>query len=112
MSKGLCVLVAICAVSLHAFGNYVVPNFIKLIEGVDGEIPLITGLIFNSYQYWWVLSLPPFLLLLVGYIKPETVNHKKYDRALFYILIFMVALAPLTIYACYLPIFELAGKDT
>lgn len=111
MNKILCIVTAIIAISIYSLGTLLIPNFITILKDTVAELPLITKCVFLTYRYWWLMVLPPVILFCTTLVKPDTNRSKGIYKLLITLNVFMVLLAPITLYAIYSPIFKLAGND-
>lgn len=102
-------LIAIIIIIYSVGAFYVLPEFEKVWEGFDAELPFLTKLLVASYPYWLVLLIVPFTIYR-KYLTKTDLSEKIKTRILILfivMLIFAVLLFPALIAIIYLPVFEM-----
>ena len=113
--KTLSLLSVIMIIIDYIFALYLVPQFKDIHQSFNSStLPLITQFIIVSHQYWIILITIPIGIYWKVFIEYKAQNtiKKKYEGVtlsiLIFLLIILLLIFPLTIWAMYLPIFELA----
>ena len=106
-------LIAILIIIYSVGAFYILPEFEKVWDGFDIELPLLTKLLIVSYPYWLAMLIIPFIIYR-KYLTKIDLSKKIKTRILFLfivMLIFSVLFFPALIAIIYLPVFEMAAEN-
>jgi len=111
--KILAALIAILIIIYSVGAFYILPEFEKVWDGFDTELPLLTKILIVSYPYWLAMLIIPFTIYRKYLTKTDLSKKIKTRILILFIimLIFEVLFFPALIAVIYLPVFEVAVEN-